>query len=95
MALQRRLRAADVLEHQAITGYFGTEDRGAVKRFQRRRTERERQGRRATWKKLVAKTGKILIKKPQVAAEERSTAPRCKTSGRALCIDKTSGSSTT
>ena len=43
-----------------------------------------------TWEQLVAKTGKILIKKPFKWPPKNSVnlPSRCKISGRVLCIDK-------
>jgi lipoprotein-anchoring transpeptidase ErfK/SrfK len=91
VALQRRLRAANVMKTKQITGYFGTPTVTAVKRFQRQ-TGIEQTGKvgRRTWDLLVAKTGKILIKKPfKWPPKNKVDLPaRCETSGRVLCVDK-------
>jgi hypothetical protein len=91
VALQRRLRAAHVMEAEHITGYFGTRTESAVKRFQRR-VGLEPTGKvgERTWNLLVAGTGKILIKKPFKWPPKNSVnlPARCETSGRVLCIDK-------
>jgi peptidoglycan hydrolase-like protein with peptidoglycan-binding domain len=92
VALQRRLRAAGVLRTEHITGYFGTRTESAVKRFQRN-VGLEQSGKvgRNTWNRLVAKTGKIAIKKPFRWPPKNSVnlPNRCETSGRVLCVDKT------
>ena len=91
VALQRRLRAAKVLESKHISGYFGIRTENAVKRFQRRvgLDQTGKVGKR-TWSLLVAETGKILIKKPFKWPPKNSVnlPSRCETSGRVLCIDK-------
>ena len=72
VALQRRLGQADQLETEYITGYFDGHTETAVKRFQRQvGLSRSARWAERTWNMLVAKTGKILIKKPQVAAQEQ------------------------
>ena len=88
VALQRRLHAAGVLAPEGITGTFSTGTEIGVKRFQRRVGLQPvgKVGRR-TWDLLVAKTGKILIKKPFTWPVPLPA--RCKTSGRVLCVDKT------
>jgi hypothetical protein len=90
VALQRRLRAAGVLETEYITGYFGDRTRSAVKKFQRS-VGLEPVGKvgKRTWDLLVAKTGKILIKKPFKWPNSVNLPARCETSGRVLCADKT------
>ena len=92
VALQRRLRAAGVMETKRITGHFGPPTRSAVKRFQRN-VGLEQTGKvgERTWNLLVAKTGKIRIKKPFKWPPKNSVdlPSRCETSGRVLCVDKT------
>jgi L,D-transpeptidase catalytic domain/Putative peptidoglycan binding domain len=91
VALQRRLRAAGVMPTEHITGYFGDRTESAVKRFQRS-VGLEPVGKvgKRTWDLLVAKTGKILIKKPFKWPPKNSVnlPSRCETSGRVLCVDK-------
>ena len=90
VALQRRLHAAKVLETKYITGHFGDRTESAVKRFQRQ-VGLEPVGKvgERTWDLLVAKTGKILIKKPFEWPKNSVNLPaRCETSGRVLCVDK-------
>src|SRR5918997_3668051 len=90
VALQRRLRAAGVMETKDITGYFGDRTVSAVKRFQRS-VGLEPVGKvgKRTWDLLVAKTGKIEIKKPFKWPNRVNLPSRCETSGRVLCVDKT------
>ena len=92
VALQRRLRAAGVLQTEGITGYFGDRTKKAVKKFQRK-VGLEQTGKvgERTWKLLVAETGKIRIKKPFRWPPKNSVdlPARCETSGRVLCVDKT------
>jgi hypothetical protein len=91
VALQRRLRAAKVLETKHITGTFDDRTESAVKRFQRQ-VGLEPVGKvgERTWNLLVARTGKILIKKPFKWPPKNAVdlPSRCETSGRVLCIDK-------
>jgi lipoprotein-anchoring transpeptidase ErfK/SrfK len=92
VALQRRLRAAHVLRTEEITGHFDARTVTAVKRFQRQ-VGLDRTGKvgRRTWDLLVARTGKILIKKPFKWPPKNNVdlPARCETSGRVLCVDKT------
>jgi lipoprotein-anchoring transpeptidase ErfK/SrfK len=92
VALQRRLRAAHVLDKKYVNGHFDGHTENAVKRFQRQ-VHMEVTGKvgRRTWDLLVERTGKILIKKPfKWPAKNSVNLPsRCETSGRVLCIDKT------
>jgi lipoprotein-anchoring transpeptidase ErfK/SrfK len=91
VALQRRLRAAKVLEKKDVTGYFGPRTERAVKRFQRQ-VGLEQTGKvgKRTWSLLVAKTGKMVIKTPFKWPKDTVNLPaRCEISGRVLCIDKT------
>jgi hypothetical protein len=91
VALQRRLRAAHVLETKYITGHFSDRTVSAVKRFQRQvRLEQTGKVGRRTWDLLVARTGKILIKKTFKWPPKNSVnlPSRCETSGRVLCVDK-------
>lgn len=89
-ALQRRLIKADVLGSQYATGYFGPKTMAAVKRFQRRVGLRA-SGRvtRTTWRKLVNATGTITVSSASTGGSSSRIDPRCRTSGRVLCIDKT------
>jgi hypothetical protein len=91
VALQRRLRSAKVLDTKDITGYFGSRTESAVKKFQRN-VGLDQTGKvgKKTWSLLVAKTGKILIKKPFRWPPKNSVnlPDRCETSGRVLCVDK-------
>lgn len=84
-ALQLRLVKAKVLDSQYVTSYFGSLTESGVKKFQRRYSLRQT-GKvdRATWSKLVAKTGRITV-----SAKPRRIDSRCLVSGRALCVDKT------
>jgi hypothetical protein len=93
VALQRRLRSAGVLQTEGITGYFGDRTKRAVKKFQSK-VGLEQTGKvgERTWNLLVAKTGKILIKKPFRWPPKNSIdlPNRCdQASGRVLCVDKT------
>jgi lipoprotein-anchoring transpeptidase ErfK/SrfK len=91
VALQRRLRAAHQLKTEYITGTFDGHTENAVKRFQRQVGLQPvgKVGER-TWNLLVAKTGKILIKKPFKWPPKNNVdlPARCETSGRVLCVDK-------
>jgi len=92
VALQRRLRAGGVMKTEHITGHFGDRTRSAVKAFQRK-VGLEPSGKvgKRTWNLLVARTGRILIKKPFKWPPKNSVnlPNRCETSGRVLCVDKT------
>jgi len=89
LALQRRLIKAKVLGSAYDTGYFGDKTRAAVKRFQRKHgLSANGKVDRTTWKKLVAKTGKIKLTS-SASSKGKKIDKRCKYSGRALCIDKT------
>lgn len=62
LALQRRLIKANALGSSYATGYFGPLTKAAVKRFQRwNGLTANGKVNRATWKKLVKKTGTIKI----------------------------------
>jgi hypothetical protein len=91
VALQRRLYAAGMMKAEDITGHFGDRTVSAVKRFQRS-VGLEPVGKvgERTWDLLVARTGKILIKKPFKWPPKNSVnlPSRCETSGRVLCVDK-------
>ncbi len=84
-ALQQRLVKAKALDKGLITSYFGTKTGAAVKKFQKSNglTANGKVG-KATWTKLVKKTGKIKITTPSPKIDKR-----CKVKGRALCVDKT------
>ncbi len=89
LALQRRLIKAKVLDSAYDTGYFGDKTRAAVKKFQRKHgLSANGKVDKTTWKKLVAKTGKIKITS-SASANGKKIDKRCTYSGRALCIDKT------
>jgi lipoprotein-anchoring transpeptidase ErfK/SrfK len=89
LALQRRLIKAKVLGSAYDTGYFGDKTRAAVKKFQRKHgLSANGKVDRTTWKKLVAKTGKIKITS-SASSKGKKIDKHCKYSGRALCIDKT------
>ena len=84
-ALQQRLVKAKALDSGLVTSYFGTKTEAAVKKFQKAQgLGANGKVSRTTWKKLVAKTGKIKITKASPKLDKR-----CKVDGRALCIDKT------
>ncbi|GAA1833955.1 L,D-transpeptidase family protein [Microlunatus capsulatus] len=84
-ALQQRLVKAKALDSGLVTSYFGTKTEAAVKKFQKSQgLGANGKVSRTTWKKLVAKTGKIKITKASPKLDKR-----CKVDGRALCIDKT------
>ncbi len=84
-ALQRRLVKAKKLQSVYVTSYYGTRTESAVKAFQRSQG-RTATGRvdRETWRRLVAKTGRITITTASPKID-----PRCKVKGRSLCVDKT------
>lgn len=89
LALQRRLIKAKALSSSYATGYFGTKTEAAVKKFQRRHgLSVTGKVNRSTWSKLVKKTGTIKITTGSTSGGSKID-PRCKYSGRALCIDKT------
>ncbi len=84
-ALQQRLVKAGTLDRSLVTSYFGTRTQTAVKKFQRaNRLSASGRVTRATWTRLVAKTGRIKLSTSSAKLD-----PRCKVPGRALCIDKT------
>ena len=92
LALQRRLIKAKVLGSSYATGYFGDKTKAAVKKFQRRYgLSATGKVNRATWNKLVKKTGTIKISSGSSGSSSggKKIDKRCKFSGRALCIDKT------
>jgi lipoprotein-anchoring transpeptidase ErfK/SrfK len=86
LALQRRLRQVHLLTGAQMTSYFGSATEAAVRAFQREygltATGRVSY---ATWKLLVKKSGQIKIVVPAVKGISKA----CKTSGRVLCINKT------
>ncbi|MFC7624528.1 peptidoglycan-binding protein [Microlunatus sp. GCM10028923] len=86
-ALQQRLVKAKVLAKKYVTGYYGPLTKKAVKKFQKK-VDLKATGKvtKATWKKLVAKTGKIKISKAKKSSKKIDR--RCK-KGEVLCIDKT------
>ena len=89
LALQRRLIKAKVLSSAYATGYFGDKTQAAVKKFQRRYgLSATGKVNKATWKKLVKKTGTIKIKS-SASSKGKKIDKRCQYKGRALCIDKT------
>jgi len=89
LALQRRLIKAKVLNSEYDTGYFGDKTGAAVTKFQRKHgMTANGKVDRATWNKLVKKTGKIKISSGSSSGGTKID-KRCRYSGRALCIDKT------
>ena len=85
-ALQQRLVKAKALDSGLVTSYFGSKTEAAVKKFQRS-NGLGANGRVSitTWNKLVARTGTIKL---TTSSSSVRIDPRCKVSGRALCIDK-------
>jgi lipoprotein-anchoring transpeptidase ErfK/SrfK len=83
-ALQQRLVKAKALNSAYVTSYFGPLTEAAVKKFQKANglTVNGRVS-KATWTKLVAKTGTIKI-----TTASRKLDSRCEVKGRSLCIDK-------
>lgn len=89
LALQRRLIKAKALSSSYATGYFGDKTEAAVKKFQRRHgLSASGKVTRATWRKLVARTGTMKISS-SASSTGKKIDKRCRYSGRALCIDKT------
>jgi lipoprotein-anchoring transpeptidase ErfK/SrfK len=86
--LQLRLVKAKALAKKYVTGYYATKTKAAVKKFQQK-VHYKQTGKvdKKTWKKLVAKTGKIVIKKAKKVSKKIDR--RCKAKGDVLCIDKT------
>ena len=84
-ALQQRLVKAKGLDAGLVTSYFGPRTEAAVKKFQKAQGFKATgKVSRATWTRLVDRTGKIKITKASPKLDKR-----CKVDGRSLCIDKT------
>jgi lipoprotein-anchoring transpeptidase ErfK/SrfK len=77
-ALQQRLVKAKTLDKGLVTSYFGSMTEAAVKKFQKRNgLKANGKVSRATWGRLVDKTGKIKISKPSPKLDKR-----CKVKGK-------------